>query len=91
VDQSSVSSRKSEKRNYKARFTKESFNENFVVEQGQVFEKTWTFKNDGTDSWPEDTRLAFTNGDQFGEAEKKVPKEVKVGEFCEIAVQFTAP
>jgi len=51
------------KRMHKARFVKESFAENYTVEAGKKFEKVWTFRNDGNESWPLDTKFIFTNGD----------------------------
>lgn len=58
------------KKNLKARFIKESFAENYTVEQGSQFSKTWTFRNDGIEIWPADTKFAYTNGDKFGTLEK---------------------
>mmetsp|Transcript_7048 Transcript_7048/g.5293 ORF Transcript_7048/g.5293 Transcript_7048/m.5293 type:complete len:136 (-) Transcript_7048:63-470(-) len=83
--------RPSNKRTYKARFVHESFAENFSVEQGQSFRKVWTFKNDGNESWPSDTRFVFTNGEKFGEAEKAIGREVKPGEHIDIEIKCVAP
>jgi hypothetical protein len=66
VDRSKDGRASLNKRLYKARFVKESFAENFTVEQGKKFEKVWTFRNDGQDSWPNDTKFIFTNGEKFG-------------------------
>jgi hypothetical protein len=60
------------KRNLKPRFIKESFAENYTVEEGSRFIKTWTFRNDGTESWPIGTKFVYTNGDKFGPLEKKI-------------------
>jgi len=40
---------------YSGRFVKESFGDKYIVSPGQVIRKTWTFRNDGETSWPEDT------------------------------------
>ena len=89
VDSSlNTSSRLSEKKQLKARFIKESFLENFTVEQNKKFEKVWTFRNDGVDTWPSTTKFIYTNGDKFGELEKEIGKEVKKDEFIDISIQF---
>lgn len=51
----------------------------------------WTFRNDGSDSWPLDTKFVFANGDKFGELEVDIGKEVKAGDFVDVVVHFDAP
>ena len=75
----------------KAKFIKESFGENYTVEQGKHFTKSWTFRNDGAEAWPADTRLVYTNGDVFGAKEKAIGKIVRPGEYCDIVLEFVAP
>ena len=53
--------------------------------------KTWTFRNDGTEPWPVDTKFIFTNGDQFGPTELPITKTVKPGEFLDVELTFLAP
>jgi hypothetical protein len=76
------------KKIYKARFVKESFAENYTVEQGKKFEKVWTFRNEGTEAWPIDTRFIYTNGDQIGQLEKKIDNEIQAGQYVDISVEF---
>mmetsp|Transcript_2220 Transcript_2220/g.2159 ORF Transcript_2220/g.2159 Transcript_2220/m.2159 type:complete len:126 (+) Transcript_2220:120-497(+) len=51
----------------------------------------WTFRNDGPDSWPMDTKFIYTNGEQFGALEKKIEKEVMPGEFVDVSLECQAP
>ena len=76
------------KKIFKARFVKESFAEHYTVEQGKKFEKVWTFRNDGPEAWPVDTRFIYTNGDQIGQLEKKIENEIQAGQYVDISVQF---
>jgi len=80
-----------EKTLYKARFVKENFAENYTVEAGSKITKVWTFRNDGTETWPKDTRFVYTNGHKFGELEKALDKEVKPNEYVDVAIEFLAP
>jgi hypothetical protein len=68
--QSRKSTVRQQKKLFKARFIKETFGENYSIESGAKFLKTWTFRNDGSESWPKDTRFAYTNGDNLGFVEK---------------------
>ncbi len=79
------------KKIFKARFVKESFAENYTVEQGKKFEKVWTFRNEGPEAWPVDTRFIYTNGDQIGQLEKKIDNEIQAGQYVDITVEFQAP
>jgi hypothetical protein len=44
---------------------KETFGERFKVRPGEVFYKTWTFRNEGEAPWPSDAILTATNGDDL--------------------------
>jgi Ig-like domain from next to BRCA1 gene len=83
--------RPSNKRHYKARFVKESFAENYTVETGKKFEKVWTFRNDGPEAWPADTKFMFTNGEQFGQIEKRLEEEVGPQKYVDVSIEFVAP
>lgn len=60
------------KKKYKAKFIKESFGDKYSVEAGKEFTKTWTFRNDGDESWPADSKFVFIKGIELGETEKLV-------------------
>jgi hypothetical protein len=70
---------------------KESFGDNFTVESGSKFTKTWTFRNDGKESWPLDTKFIFINGACIGDESKPIEREVKPGDYVEVKINFTAP
>lgn len=76
---------------YKVKFIKESFNEKYTVEQGSEFEKTWTFRNDGSEVIPSETLFIYTNGEKFGKLERTLNRNVKPGEYFDISIEFKAP
>lgn len=82
----------SEKRiNHQARFVKESFGDRFSVQAGQSFVKTWTFRNGGETSWPEDTIFIQTNGDNLSSEPFKVPGPVLPNQEVDITLNLRAP
>lgn len=58
---------------------------------GQNFTKTWTFRNDGKDEWPEDTLFIQTNGDEIGAASQPIDRVVKPNEEYTWSLQLKAP
>ena len=75
----------------KAKFLNESFGDKFQAEAGKNFTKTWTFRNEGEESWPVDSKFIFINGAEFGEVVKELTHEVKPGDSYEVTVAFKAP
>lgn len=61
------------------------------MHSGEQFTKVWTFRNDGTEPWPYNTRFIYTNGDQFGPLNLKITKMVEPGEYLDVEMVFTAP
>jgi Ig-like domain from next to BRCA1 gene len=61
----------------KAKFMRESFGDKYQADAGKEFTKTWTFRNEGEESWPSDTKFVFINGAEFGETVKDLTHEVK--------------
>jgi len=70
---------------------KESFGENFSVGVNQKFQKSWTFRNDGNEIWPEDTKFIYTNGEDLAFREQMINKEVLSGETIDITIEMQAP
>jgi len=77
--------------NHQARFVKESFGDRFPVFAGQIFSKTWTFRNSGDNEWPEDTMFIQTNGDDFKSKPYKVPGPVLPNQEIEVTLILQAP
>jgi hypothetical protein len=73
---------------FKAKFIKESFKDNFTVVAGRKFVKTWTYKNEGSETWTNKTKFIFTNGDKFGETSKYLENEVKPGQIVDVSIEF---
>lgn len=76
---------------YKAKFIKESFGDKYTVEAGKEFVKSWTFRNEGEEAWPKDTRFVFTNGIEIGETSVPVISTVNPGDHYTVKVTLTAP
>ncbi len=65
-----------------------------VVAAGEVFTKTWKFKNTGTTTWTTSYQIMYLQGTLKGTGDAlffKLTKEVKPGEIAEISANFTAP
>jgi hypothetical protein len=69
---------------------KEKLSDKHKVVPGEKFEQVWTFKNDGTHSWPENTVFTFSAGDNLSYDEVKIGS-LKIGEVKEISLTLTAP
>ncbi len=54
---------KAEKIEYRFEFRGQSVSDGKTFPVGSKFTQTWTLFNDGLTTWPEDTRIAFTEGD----------------------------
>jgi hypothetical protein len=76
---------------HQARFVKESFGDRFPVFAGHRFTKTWTFRNGGDATWPEDTLFIQTNGDDFNASPFNVKGPVKPGQEVDISIEMSAP
>lgn len=57
---------------YQGRFVKESIGDKHKVKPGEVFEKTWTYRNAGECAWPDDVLFIQTSGDDMG----SIPLEI---------------
>lgn len=91
INESRMGAGRGEAKPPKAKFLRESFGDKQQVEAGKEFSKTWTFRNDGEESWPADAKFVFINGAEFGETVKDIGVEVKPGDTYEVTVQFKAP
>lgn len=76
---------------YNARFVKETFGEKYKVRPGDVFYKTWTFRNEGETAWPHDAVLSYTNGDDFKAVSQPVLGTVNPGDQIDIGLKMQAP
>ncbi len=65
--------------------------DNTQLENGEAFEKTWRVRNNGTEDWPEDTVLAFFDGDQMGAPDSVEVGTVEPGGQIELTVPMEAP
>lgn len=76
---------------YSGRFVKESFGDNHKVAPGQKITKSWTFRNDGQTTWPEDTLFIQTNGDEMKAQPVPINQVVAADSEHVWEVQLTAP
>lgn len=58
---------------------------------GEKVTKSFTFRNEGTQEWPKNTRLSHTNGANFFFTEQHINKVVQPGEQVEVLLSFIAP
>jgi len=59
---------------------------------GQVFTKTWRFRNIGTCTWTTEYRLVYESGNPLGgPASVPMPKSVTPGQTVDISVNLVAP
>jgi hypothetical protein len=65
--------------------------DNTQLDKEEPFDKTWKVRNDGTCAWPEDTALAFVEGEQMGAPETVDVGSAEPGDEKEITVSMTAP
>ncbi len=61
------------------------------MEPRQVFTKTWRVRNNGTCTWPEDTKLAFFKGERMSTTASIDVTALRPGEEYEASVLLTAP
>jgi len=62
------------------------------VAPASKFTKIWRLRNEGANTWPPGTQLAFSGGDQLEAAEHvAVPAPVEPGQEVDIAVDMCAP
>ncbi|MGB7540138.1 MAG: NBR1-Ig-like domain-containing protein [Anaerolineales bacterium] len=62
-----------------------------VLKPGDLFNKTWRFKNTGTCSWTTSYAIGYAYGAVMHGSETKLPKSVSPGYTVDITVKFTAP
>ncbi len=65
--------------------------DNTRFDKGAQFTKTWRVRNVGTEDWPEDTVLAFVDGQQMTELAQVEVGAVESGADVDISVELTAP
>lgn len=62
-----------------------------VVPPGDIFIKTWKFKNTGDHAWTPDYSIIFISGDIMDGANTRIGETVRVNKKIEISVELTAP
>jgi len=62
-----------------------------VMTPGQVFQKTWRFKNTGTCAWTGAYTIRYSYGDRIGGQDTYIRVEVLPNQEAEISIQLTAP
>jgi len=62
-----------------------------TVQPEQPFVKIWKMRNEGTVSWPENTRLGYVGGDKLSAAEAVPVPSVDPAQEVDIAVDMVAP
>lgn len=62
-----------------------------VVRTGEIFKKTWRFKNTGVCAWNSSYSMIFDVGDQMGGTTTLPLPDVAPGEEVELSVEFQAP
>lgn len=70
---------------------KESFGDKYVVMPGEKIRKSWTFRNDGKTSWPEDTLFIQTNGDNMNSSPVALTAAINSDSEHTWEVELTAP
>lgn len=76
---------------YSGRFVRESMKEFAEVEAGQLFSKTFTFRNDESSTWPRFVQLCHSSGDSLCVKDAICLKEVHPNEEVDLTVQCRAP
>ncbi len=62
-----------------------------ILAAGQVFEKTWTFKNTGTCTWTPGYTIVFMSGDMMKGVTRQINQTVSPNETVNVTVRLTAP
>lgn len=62
---------------YQGRFVKESIGDKHKVQPGQIFTKTWTYRNSGDSAWAKDVMFMQTSGDDMGARTVEVSQVVE--------------
>ena len=76
----------------KAQFVSETISDDTEFGSGEVFTKSWTFKNTGTCTWNTDYKLVFATGDAMsGPASVSLTGTVAPNAQVTISVDMTAP
>lgn len=70
---------------------KENFGDRFKVAPNEIIIKSWTFRNNGEDVWPEDAMFIQTNGDDLGGAAQTIKAPVNPGQEIEVTMELIAP
>lgn len=75
-----------------ARFVADvSIQDGTQIEPQTEFVKIWRMRNEGSQPWPENTRLLFVGGDRLSSDEAVVVPSVAVGKEIDIAVSMKTP
>jgi len=61
------------------------------LQGGQKFIKTWRLRNEGSNKWPEETKLSFVGGDQLSLVDSVVVPSIAPGGEVDISVEMVAP
>ncbi len=62
-----------------------------VMSPGEMFVKTWKFRNNGSCTWTSNFSIVFVQGDNMGELNSEIAQTVTVGQKADISVELTAP
>lgn len=76
---------------YGGRFIKENFGDRHEVKPGEVFLKSWTYRNDAKIAWPQDLMFVQTSGDDMQAHPVMVSCIVEQGQEYTWELQLTAP
>jgi len=76
----------------RSRYVRETIPDNTDFAPGEVFEKTWTVRNDGVCTWNSGYTLRHTQGSSLGgETSLNLPHEVAPGEEITLRLSLKAP
>ena len=65
--------------------------DNTILAPGQVFEKTWTFKNTGTCTWKAGYTITFVSGDIMMGNTRAINQSIAPQEQVDVTVKLIAP
>jgi len=62
-----------------------------TFEPGFIIDMEWTFRNDGVEGWPSDTRIAFVDGERMQGFTSADMMPVLPGQICTVHQRLLAP
>jgi hypothetical protein len=62
-----------------------------VLTPGELFTKSWKFKNTGTCAWNEDYQITFVSGTDMDGETTQIDQDVETGAAADISVSLAAP